>query len=401
MSTVTEVNCETGETVIRDMTSEELAAQETMREHFIAAEAAKAQEEEAKAAAKASAEAKLTALGLTAEEISNLFSASTDVATDAEVSAVSAQIPANMAGKNFVINGGMDIWQRGTSFAVSGLGYASYTIDRWSCYAGGSGSITQDTSLFAPGCRYGLRFTATASGGQNWYQMIETANSATLAGKTVTLSGYAAGTSGVTGNYLLLWYSTNSDAGLFDAGWTACTTVATTLNPAISGTMQRYASVYSVPSNAKSLRVQWTTGALTNTQFQTISGFQLEIGSVATPFSRAGGDIEGELAKCQRYYEQSFIYGLIGHAYSSTQFAFNYRYSIQKRVVPSVSMLSATSYNLYSGNATPRTMSSIGSNLIHSDQVQFLATVSNATTAGYSCHIDGGVSNAIVINAEL
>lgn len=74
MSTVTEVNCETGETIIRDMTSEELAAQETMREHFIAAEAAKAQEEEAKAAAKASAEAKLTALGLTAEEISAIIS---------------------------------------------------------------------------------------------------------------------------------------------------------------------------------------------------------------------------------------------------------------------------------------------------------------------------------------
>ena len=257
-------------------------------------------------------------------DIASILTASSSMATDTEVSAVSAQIPANVAGKNFVINGGMDIWQRGTSFAVSGLGYAAYTVDRWHCYAGGSGTISQDTSLFAPGSRYGLRFTATASGGQNWYQMIETANVAALAGQTVTLSGYAGGTSGVTGNYLLLWYSTNTDAGLFDAGWTACTTVATTLNPAINGTMQRYASVYSVPSNAKSLRVQWTTGALTNTQFQTIGGFQLELGSVATPFSRAGGDIQGEFAKCQRYYfrmggDSAYQRYGTGYAFSTTR----------------------------------------------------------------------------------
>jgi hypothetical protein len=277
-------------------------------------------------------------------DLASILTASSSMATDTEVSAVSAQIPANVAGKNFVINGGMDIWQRGTSFAVSGLGYAAYTVDRWHCYAGGSGTISQDTSLFAPGSRYGLRFTATASGGQNWYQMIETANVAALAGQTVTLSGYAGGTSGVTGNYVLLWYSTNTDAGLFDAGWTACTTVATTLNPAINGTMQRYASVYSVPSNAKSLRVQWTTGALTNTQFQTISGFQLELGSVATPFSRAGGDIQGELAKCQRYYWRSgfpnesidYAKHALGYSQNTTSLWCQMLYPVTMRVAPSI-----------------------------------------------------------------
>jgi hypothetical protein len=246
-----------------------------------------------------------------------------------------------VAGKNFLINGGMDVWQRGTSFAVSGLGYATYTVDRWNCYAGAAGTITQDTSLYAPGARYGLRFTSTvSSSAQNWYQMIETTNAIALAGQNVTLSGYAAGTSGVTGNYLNLWYSTNTDASLFDAGWTACTTVATTLNPAINGTMQRYASVYSVPSNAKSLRVQWTTGILSNTQFQTISGFQLEQGPVATPFSRATGTIQGELAACQRYYfratagDNFATMGIMGVGQSSTTAEFFLQLPVTMRTKP-------------------------------------------------------------------
>jgi hypothetical protein len=72
MSKVIEVNCETGESIERDMTADELVAQEAMRvqmeENRAAEEAAKA----ANDAAKASAESKLAALGLTPEEISAL-----------------------------------------------------------------------------------------------------------------------------------------------------------------------------------------------------------------------------------------------------------------------------------------------------------------------------------------
>lgn len=66
------VDCETGEQHIIPLTEEELAQRELDR---IAGEEAQAQrqlEETAKADAKASAQAKLAALGLTAEEISAL-----------------------------------------------------------------------------------------------------------------------------------------------------------------------------------------------------------------------------------------------------------------------------------------------------------------------------------------
>lgn len=72
MSVAIEVNCTTGETTERPLTAEEIAANEAAAADF----AAKKHEEEVAAAAvaeaKATAEAKLEALGLTAEEIAAL-----------------------------------------------------------------------------------------------------------------------------------------------------------------------------------------------------------------------------------------------------------------------------------------------------------------------------------------
>jgi hypothetical protein len=67
-----EVNCTTGEETIIELTDEEIAAQKAYAEARLAEDQARLEAEEAKAIAKASAEAKLAALGLTAEEIAAL-----------------------------------------------------------------------------------------------------------------------------------------------------------------------------------------------------------------------------------------------------------------------------------------------------------------------------------------
>ena len=72
MSKVIEIDCSTGESIERDMTPAELEAQAAMQAE---AEKNRAADEAAKAAsdaAKASATAKLSALGLTADEIAAL-----------------------------------------------------------------------------------------------------------------------------------------------------------------------------------------------------------------------------------------------------------------------------------------------------------------------------------------
>ena len=67
-----EINCETGEQSVIELTDEEIAQLETDRASAEADRATREAEAEAKAATRASALAKLAALGLTEEEIAAL-----------------------------------------------------------------------------------------------------------------------------------------------------------------------------------------------------------------------------------------------------------------------------------------------------------------------------------------
>ena len=70
--TKVEINCETGEETIIELTDAEIAQMEESRLAWEAEQVVREAEEAAKAQAKAAAEAKLAALGLTAEEIAAL-----------------------------------------------------------------------------------------------------------------------------------------------------------------------------------------------------------------------------------------------------------------------------------------------------------------------------------------
>jgi hypothetical protein len=72
MATVIEVDCSTGISIEREMTAEEVTAQEAMMADNAKRQAEADAEAAAVAAAKESANAKLAALGLTAEEIAAL-----------------------------------------------------------------------------------------------------------------------------------------------------------------------------------------------------------------------------------------------------------------------------------------------------------------------------------------
>ena len=213
---------------------------------------------------------------------------------------------------NAVINGGMDIWQRGTSAAGS---YPTYLADRWMNYRAVAGSTysrqnTSDTTNL-PFIQYCQRVSRdsgnTATNLLYISQSLENEQSRMFAGQTVTLSWYAragANFSAASSNMGYdLAYGTGTNQNLI-AGFTGQTNVVTGTKT-LTTTWQRFSVTGTVSASATQLGINLyftPVGTAGAADYMEITGVQLELGSVATTFKRSGGTIQGELAACQRYY---------------------------------------------------------------------------------------------------
>lgn len=224
-------------------------------------------------------------------------------------------VQGSAAGKNAVINGGFDIWQRGTSLAIGSSSVTWYGPDRWQIYRGATGSTvsrqaTGDTTNL-PNIQYCMRIqrdsgnTSTAAIAPS--QTFETVNSIPFAGKTVTLSFYAragANYSASAGNLLVqVITGTGTDQNL-QSGFTGASTPVNT-NATLTTTWQKFTYSATLSSTATQLAVGFTftpVGTAGANDYFEITGVQLELGSSATVFARNGATIQGELAACQRYY---------------------------------------------------------------------------------------------------
>jgi hypothetical protein len=223
------------------------------------------------------------------------------------------------AGRNFVINGGMDIWQRGTSFSLAASAPTTYLSDRWCATTGANQAttvtrqVTGDTTNL-PNLQYALRWQRnsgqTGTAGNYLSTSLETVNSIPLAGQTVTFSFYArkGANYSPTSNALSfgVYYGTGTDQN-FQSPYTGITAV-TTATATLTATWQRFTATGTVASTATELAAYflWNpTGTAGAADYYEIAGIQLELGSVATTFTRTGGTIQGELAACQRYYFRS------------------------------------------------------------------------------------------------
>ena len=208
-----------------------------------------------------------------------------------------------VAGKNKIINGGFDFFQR-TSFSQSTEGYS---LDRWVCGTNGA-TVTQQTTGVPIGSRYCMRVTYNGSAYANIIQYIETSNCADLWGQTATMSYKLRRSSTYTGS-LAVWVqksaTVNAGSG---ATWTTISSVSVANASLPTGTTSAdwfsgsFPLVVPNDGTANSLRVLVVDPGGAASQYWEIAQFQLEAGSLATPFSRAGGSIGGELALCQRYY---------------------------------------------------------------------------------------------------
>lgn len=214
--------------------------------------------------------------------------------------------------KNSIINGAFDIWQRGTSFAVNA---AAYTTDRWMGYRGVAGMTvsrqsTNDTTNL-PFIQYCARVQRdsgnTSTSSLQFTSPVETSNVYRYAGQTITMSFYArAGanyspTSSALGVFLSTGTGTDGNPLTGYTGQTNTISQTATLTT----TWQRFSYTATLTSTTTQMAPYFlasVTGTAGAADYFEVTGVQLEVGSQASPFTRAGATIQGELAACQRYY---------------------------------------------------------------------------------------------------
>ena len=249
-----------------------------------------------------------------------------------------------VAGKNKIINGDFGIWQRGTSFTLTGTAY-TYTADRWDALSISGATTTVSQQTFTPGTApvagyegtFFLRYATTdTSVGHILRQHIEDVR--TFAGQSVVVSFWAKVASGTPAISMNLVQNFGT-SGSSDVG-----TAVTFTSTALSTGWQRFVGTATIPSVAgKTIGVnsQLLFPIQVSAGNNTVDfwGCQIEAGSVATPFTTATGTLSGELAACQRYYWRAggdSVYQpyAVGAAQSTTTAQFSVQNPVPMRIAP-------------------------------------------------------------------
>jgi hypothetical protein len=269
--------------------------------------------------------------------------------------------------KNLIINGGFDVWQRGTTSPSDTT--QVFVADRWRDYkSSATASVSRQTFTLGqtdvPGSpRYFHRYTVAI--GNNYCDTRQYIEDVTVtAGQTVTLSFWAKGTnpgSGTTNVRIQQRFgSGGSPTGSRDMN-------VPSPNITLTSSWQRFSFTVNVSTlsgttlgtnNDHSLSMMiGQGGADTSTTSYEIdlSNVQLELGSVATEFEhRSYGE---ELALCQRYYEYTNNMYRSGYMTTGTSSVQTYGFAVTKRTTPTMTVTAVGSFQSATGatiqNATP------------------------------------------------
>jgi len=295
---------------------------------------------------------------------------------DGVTSAIQTQLDSKLttttavtSNRNAIINGSMNVWQRGTSFTS----FNAYAADRW--YITGSANFTfsrQVTGSTLPQFAYCSRMqrnsgSTDVTAAQLGYAL-ETADSLRFAGKTITVSFWARAGANYSGTSNALYYvlatGTGTDQRLLGSGFTGTAYSVVNL-VTLTTSWQRFSYTTTVPSTATEIshyfQANLNAGTAGANDFWDVTGVQLEEGSIATPFEFE--DIGTTLAKCQRYYEKTYnlgtavgtatFTGMVGNdvngATTNEYIIFRIRYEVRKRAAPTITTYDAAGN---SGKAT-------------------------------------------------
>ena len=291
--------------------------------------------------------------------------------------------------RNLVINGAMQVSQRGTSVtSITGAGYR--TADRWNYNLSSSGTWTQTVETDAPtgsGFRRSLKVLCTtadaspAAGDYNIVQQriegqnLQLIRKGTSDAQQLTISFWVK--SNVTGTYIVELEDTDNSRAVsksysisLSATWEqktltfpADTTGVLNNDNETSLQINFWLVAGSTYTGGSPLQTTWGTATNTRVTGQTnlasdtnnywqITGVQLEVGDTATPFEFKS--FEDDLFECQRYYEKTYNIetalgtgvapGWVGAVTSSaTSETGGHSYKVLKRGTPTITLYNAIS----------------------------------------------------------
>jgi hypothetical protein len=263
--------------------------------------------------------------------------------------------------KNRIINGGMDIAQRGTSFTSGANNNDAYVLDRFYILSDGNDAIdvTQTTTV-PTGAKFSIGLDVETTNKKfGIAQIIENANCFDAIGGAVTLSFQAkvsattkldnvkcaivawSGTAdSVTSDIISAWGAEGTNPTLI----ANATYENTPANLNVTTSFATYSVTANVDTASTSNIIVFIWSDVTDTtagDFLYITNIQLEKGSTATSFDYRS--IGTELALCQRYYWKisrgtNEAYGITGNTSAGNAIWSQFGFPVTMRATPTVTI---------------------------------------------------------------
>ena len=357
----------------------------------------------------------------------------------------------NRTNKNLIINGAMQVAQRGTSSTSEGYN----TIDRFYVGSGGTDEaqtqaqvdVASGTTPYTLGFRKALRITngnQTSGAGSGDFMYLKY----TFEAQDIANSGwnYLSSSSFITFSFYVkssvaqsfkAYFHTRQGTEYqypFETGslsadtWTKVTkTISGNSNLTFNndnglglelyiwsflGTDYTASSVtedaWSTYANAARTKDATSTWYTTNDATLEFTGFQFEVGSVATDFEHRSFAVEKRL--CQRYYEQydhNDTYWLCSGVYNaSTEAIFPFDYQAEKRATPTITMQDSVNTILMRPNTSNAQGGTLSALNIKTKKCAFKSTSNPSSSSGgyattMSIYNSGSGSTVLSIDAEL
>ena len=311
-----------------------------------------------------------------------------------------ATLPAVQAnvGRNLVMNGAYNIWQRGFgTFAANGN-----TADRWTLNIStstlsilrASPTAANITDIGDESAQNLLNCVVTGTAGTSDFAFVaqKIENVARLAGKTVTVSFYA--NSSVANFKIGICIDQDFGTGGSPSAYTAGVGQSVTLSSTVAQFTRRSVTI-AMPSisgktigtdgNSSSVFCLWlSAGSSLNTRTGSVGvqsgtvnfwGVQLEVGTQATPFD-AGGTPQQQLAACQRFYQIGYINMSVATGTTASGYGFQHAFTFPPmRAQPTMAATGAPFY------------ANCGSIVFNSSSASsgYLQATTTSGAGGYAC----------------